>query len=187
MPFSSQGVCVNDINQLTNSVFAIAHNKCGLTTRSGDQFVTNHQHTVIAAGQITLDHDVFTVAQSNFVSSSQHLAGFDIDSHALALVTVLRFDHHGQTNFLGDCPSVINIFDRSTFWHGQASHTEKFFRQLFVLRNGFGYGAAGVGFSGLNASLFTAPPELHQAAFGQTNVWNVSVQSCIDDGCGRRA
>ena len=166
MPFSSQGVCINDINQLTNSVFAIAHNKCGLTPSSCHQFVTNHQQTVIATRQITLDHDVFTVAQSNFVSSSQLLAGFDIDSHALALVAVLRFDHHGQTNFLGDCPSVINIFDGSALWYGQASHSEKFFCQLFVLRNGFGYGAAGVGFSGLNASLFAAPPELHQAAFG---------------------
>ena len=186
MPFPAQGVCVNDVDQLTNSVFAVTNNKCRLTTSSGNQFVTNHQHSVIAAWQIPFDHDVFTVTQSNFVSSGQLLSGFDIDSHALSLVTVLRFDHYGQSNFLRHCPSVINIFDGSAFWHRQASHSEKFFRQLFVLRDGFGDGATSVGFSGLNASLLAAPPELHQAALGQTNVWNISVQPCIDNGCSGR-
>ena len=183
MSFSSQGVCVNDVDQLTNSVFAVSDNKCGLTPSSRNQFVTNHKHSVIAAWQIPLDHDVFTVTQSNVVGRFKFSTGFDIDGNTLSLIAILRFNHHGKTNFLGNCPSVVHIFHRTSFRNRQASHPEQLFGQLFVLRNRFGNGAAGISFGGLNASLFASPTELHQAAFCQTDKGNISVQACIHNGC----
>ena len=54
------------------------------------------------------------------------------------------------------------------------------------MRDGFGNGAAEVGFSGLDAALFAAPAKLHQAAIGQTAKRNATRQGRIDDGAGGR-
>ena len=114
-------------------------------------------------------------------------AGADVDGHALALVAVARFDHHGCANGLSGDPGIVGVQHRAAPWHRHASGVQQLFGQVFVLRNGFGDGAAGIGFCGLDAALFAAPTKLHHAAFGEAAIRNATHQSGVDDGTGRWA
>ena len=184
MPLTAQRIGIDDSHQFSHSAYAVAHHECGLAARGCHQFVANDQQAVITAGQVAFDHDVFAKTQGDGVGSFELSAGFHINRHTFALVTVLRLNHHRQTNFLRHSPSIIHIFHRAAFRHGQTSHSKELFRQLFVLRNGFSDGAAGIGFGGLNAPLLAAPTELHQATLGQANKRNMPIQTSVHDRCG---
>ncbi len=76
----------------------------------------------------------------------QLLAGGDVDRHALALVAVLGFDHHGQAHFQRHGPGIVHVLDRAAQGHGHPGGVQQALGQVFVLGNGFGHGAGLIDF-----------------------------------------
>ena len=64
---------------------------------------------------------------------------------------------------------------------------QQHFGQVFVLGNGFGNRAGGIGFGGLDAALAAAPAKLDEAAGGQAAQGNAPCQGGVDNRPCRRA
>jgi hypothetical protein len=79
---------------LTHGRCAVTHHQRRFTACGGDHSVTDHQQTIIAARQKTLDHDVVTVFERGVVCLNDFFAGTDVDHHAFALVAIAWFDYH---------------------------------------------------------------------------------------------
>ena len=85
---------------------AIAHHQRWLAPGSRDQFVANNQQAVVASWQEFFYQD-FAIARCSLVSFVEQLAISDIDCDAFALIAILGFDHHWQSNALRNLPSVL--------------------------------------------------------------------------------
>ena len=107
-PWSLAWILVDDLNQLAHAVQAVAHHLRGFAARGGHQFVADHQQAKVATRQKALHHDLAMVGggAEGFVKLC---AGCNVDRHTLALVAVLRFDHHRQADLLGCGPCVVSV------------------------------------------------------------------------------
>ena len=94
------------VNQLFHGVGAIAHHQRWFASGSSNQFVANDQQAVVATRQEFFDQD-FAIASCCLVSLIEQVAFNDIDGDAFALIAILGFDHHGQSNVLRNLPGVF--------------------------------------------------------------------------------
>ena len=185
MAFAAPGVLVDDIDQLVHRVHAVAHHLRRLATGGGHQLVAHYQQAEVAARQEALDQH-FAMFGGGAKGDIEVCARRDIDRHALALVAVLRLEHDRQADFQRCGPRVVRVAGGSAMRHGNAGRTQQFFGQVFVLGDGFGHGAGGIDFGGLDAALARAPAKLHHAAFGQAAKGNVARHGGFDNRAGAR-
>ena len=152
MPFAATRVLVDDVDQLTHVMQAVADHLGRVAPRRCDQFVTHHQQAEVTARQKLFD-DHLTVFGSGLVSGVQLLAGIDVDGDAFALVAVLRFDDHRQADLQRGRPGVVGVGHGPAHGHRHTGRTQQFFGQVFVLRNRFGHRTGGIHLGSLNAAL----------------------------------
>ena len=137
-------IAVDLFHQLAHGVLAVADHLWRFAPRGGDQLVAHHQQAVVVARQVALDQDIFAEARGGGEAGVELLAGGDVDRHALALVAVLRLDHHRQADFQGGGPGIVRIGDAATLRHRHAGGVQQLLGQLLVLRDRFGNRAGGV-------------------------------------------
>src|SRR5690606_36759882 len=133
----------------------------------------------VVAGQVGLDHDVPAEASREFVAGDHLFLGEEIDGDTLALVVVQRLVHDRHADFLSGGPGVFGIADRAAHGHRHAAGVQELLGQLLVLGAGFGNCRTAVGLGGLDAALFAAPAELHQAAGGKAAIRNAAYDGSI--------
>ena len=179
------GVEVDQIDQLAHRVQAVADDLRRLAPGGGDQLVTDDQQAEIAAGQEFFHHHLAMLG-GGAVGDVDVVAGGDVDRHALALVAVLRLEHHWQAELQGGGPGVVRVGHGAAQRHRHTGGAQQFFRQILVLRDGLGDGAGAVQLGGLDAALARAPAELHHAALGQTPKWNAARHGGFDNRAGAR-
>jgi hypothetical protein len=159
---------------------------CGGSRRAAaTELPAHHQQPEITAGQVLLDHHRAD-GRGRLEGRVQVLARDDIDGHALALVAVLRLDHHRQADLLRHGPGIVGVAHRPAAGHRHAGGLQQGLGQVLVLGDGFGHGAGGVDLGGLDAALPGTPAELHQAAFGEATVGNAARDGGVDDRAGGR-
>ena len=178
---------VDLVDQLAHGGDAVADHLRRIAAGGGDQFVAHHQQAEIVTGQVALDHDVVAEFAGGDKSGRHLLLGGDVDGDALALVAVLRLDHHRQADFQRRRPGVVGVQRHAAVRHRHPGRVEQLLGQLLVLRDRFGDGAGAVDFGRLDFSLLAAPAEGDQAAVGQTAERDVAGDRRVDDGAGRRA
>ena len=152
MALTTAGIGVDLVYQFTHGVFTRANHVGRVAPRRSHQAVADHQQAEVVARQITLHHH-FAIFGGGFVAQFQMGLGGDVDGDPFALVAVLGFHHHRQTDFVGGTPGIFHIHHRAAKWHGHTGSMQKFFGQVFVLRNGLGHGTGRVQFSSLDAAL----------------------------------
>src|SRR5450830_728239 len=179
-------VGVHDVDQFAHGVHAVTDHLGRVAPGRCHQAIAHHQQAEVIAGQVLLDQH-FADVGGGLVGQVQMGAVDDVDGHALALVAVLRLEHHRQADFEGGRPGVVGAGGRAAQRHGHASGTQQHLGQVFVLGDRFGHGAGGVHLGGLDATLARAPAKLHQAARGQAAVGDAPFESGFDDGAGAGA
>ena len=107
-------ITINLIHQLTNAVQAVADNLGRIASRGGDQLIADHEHAVILARNVTLNHD-FAADFSRYRVSCFHLsATCEIHGYSFSLVAVLRLDHDRTADFTCGGPCIFGIRYRSS-------------------------------------------------------------------------
>ena len=180
------GVLVDLGHQLAHRVLAVADDQWRIAPRRRHQLVADHQQPEVVARQVALDHHGAVVG-GGAVGDVEMLAVHDADGDALALVAVLRLDHHGQADLLRGGPGVFQVGHGAPQRHRHAGGVQQLLGQVLVLGNGFGDGAGAVHLGRLDAALATAPAQLHQAAACQAPEGNATPHGGVNDGARRRA
>ena len=170
-------------HQFAHGVLAVADHQRRVAPGSGDQLVAHHQQAEVVAGQVFLDHHAAVLGRG-VVGDVEMAALGDAHRHALALVAVLRLDHHRQADILGGGPAVVLAVDRAAARHRHAGRMQQLLGQVLVLGDGFGDGAGAVHLGGLDAPLQAAPAELHQAALREAADRDAARQRRFHDGTG---
>ena len=183
MAFAALRVLVDDVDQFAHRVQRVAHHLWRLAPGCRHQLAAHHQQAKVAAWQKLFDHDL-AMLSGGAVGHVDLRSGGDVDRHALALVAVLRLEHHWHANFLRGRPGIVRAGGGPAMRHRHTGGAQQFFCQVFVLGNRFGHGAGGVKLGCLNAALARTPAKLHQAATGQAPVRNAARHGSIDDGAG---
>ena len=120
MTFATTWVGVDDVDQLTHGVFAVANDQRWFAACGGDELVADHQQAVITAWQEAFNQHFFTASASRDECSFDAFFSGDVDGDAFALVAIAWFDDHGQSNFLRCSPSIVGADHRATQWHRHA-------------------------------------------------------------------
>ena len=186
MPFPPQRIGIDDVDQLTHRVLAVADDLGRITAGGRHQPVTDDQHAEVAAGQEFLDHRL-AILGGHAVAQFQMLTVDDVDRHALALVAIQRLDHHGQPQLHGRGPGVFGAGDRASPGHGHASGAQQRLGQVLVLGNALGHGTGAVDLGGPDAPLTGTPAELHERALRQATVGDATGHGGVHDRPGGRA
>ena len=176
-------VGVDLLDQLLDGVLAVADDMGRVAPGRGDEPVADHEHAEVVSGQEFLDHHRADLG-GGAVGDLEVLACADVDGDTLALVAVLRLEHHGQPDLLGDRPGFLDAAHRLAPGHGHTCGLQQFLGQVLVLRDGLADSAGGVHLGRPDPALLHTPAELHQAAIGQAAPGDVAGDGGIDDGAG---
>ena len=103
------------------------------------------------------------------------------------MVSVVGFERNGETYALCSFPSGLCAFDHLTLRNWDATGLEQGFGEVFVAGNFFGNRTGLVRLRGPNSPLCAAITELHQVAFGQANMGNLSVRGGVHNVGGTGA
>ncbi|MNV22804.1 hypothetical protein D3C71_1137960 [compost metagenome] len=186
MALAPAWVEVDLVDQLAHRVLAVAQHLGRLAACSGHQLVADHQQAEVMARQKALDHHgaVFGGVLVGFFELG---AVGDVDRYTLALVAILRLDHHGQADLEGHFPAFVHALDRFSQRHGHASGMQQAFGQVLVLADGFGHGAGRIDLGRLDTALLGAPAKLHEAATREAAVGDAARHGGVHDGAGAGA
>lgn len=111
------GVGIDLGHQLGHGAGTVAHHQRGLAPGGCDEFVTHHQHAVVAAHQIAFNQNVVAEAAGVVEPGHHSLAGGHVDRHAFALVAILWLDHDRAADFLGCQPGIFSTDNGAAFGH----------------------------------------------------------------------
>ena len=178
------GVEVDLVDQLRHGVHAVADHLGRVAPGRSHQLVAHHQQAKVVARHVAFHQDAVAKFGSHRIGGAQLGLGGDVHRHALALVAVQGLHHHGQADFQRGLPGVVGVRHGAAHGHRHACGVQQFFSEFLVLRNGFGNGAGGVNFGGLDAALLAAPAKTHHAAGRHAAVGNIARQRSVNHRAG---
>ena len=129
--------------------------------------------------EILFDQNVASNLGSSVIGRTNLIAAGQIDSDALALIAVARFDDHRESDLLSSRPGIVRTLGLSALGHRDAGDIEERLGERLVLGNRLRDRTRLAGLSRLNPAGATSPAKPDQTSFGQSRK--------RDSACGCRA
>ncbi len=113
MAFSAPGIAIDLRHQFPDTVQAVANHLRRIASRSGNQFIANYQHAVVASRDISLNQNFATDLRRHSVCSLNLCTAGKIHAHSPALVAITRLHNYRPAYLASGGPRVRRICHRS--------------------------------------------------------------------------
>ena len=117
MPFTSHWITIDLSYQLMDAMYSITNHLRWITACSGNQLITDDQHTIIMSGNITFNQNIITEFSCNHISSFYLFNVHKVNRHTFALITIFWFHDYWNT-YLASChPGIFGTHHIATKWN----------------------------------------------------------------------
>src|SRR4051794_24737127 len=101
MSLSAPGIAIELRHQFPDTVQTVANHRGRIASRSGNQFIADHQHAIVASRNISLYQNFASDLRRHSVRSLNLFAADKIHAHSPTLVAITRLHNYRPAYLTG--------------------------------------------------------------------------------------